>query len=69
VAKETVARLLRSAGRHAERFHEHEVHDLTPRALEFDEQWSFVKKTETLYGPGARGGGGSVGSYRHRCRQ
>jgi transposase-like protein len=50
VAKETVARLLRSAGRHAERFHEQQVHDLTPRALEFDEQWSFVKKTKTLCG-------------------
>jgi len=37
VAKETVARLLRSAGCHAERFHAHQVHDLTPRALEFDE--------------------------------
>ena len=42
VAKETVARLLRVAGRHAERFHDQHVPDLTPRALEFDEQWSFV---------------------------
>ena len=48
VAKETVARLLRNAGRHAERFHEQQVHDLTPQALEFDEQWSFVKKTRTV---------------------
>ena len=44
VAKETVARLSRVTGRHAERFHDQHVHGLTPRALEFDEQWSFVKK-------------------------
>ena len=44
VAKETVARLLKVSGRHAQRFHAQEVHDLSPRALEFDEQWSFVKK-------------------------
>jgi transposase-like protein len=44
VAKETVARLLKVSGRHALRFHDQEVHDLTPRALEFDAQWSFVKK-------------------------
>jgi len=45
VAKETVARLLRVTGRHAERFHNQQAHGLTPRALEFDEQWSFVKKS------------------------
>jgi hypothetical protein len=48
VAKETVVRLLRVAGRHAERFHDPHVHDLTPKALECDEQWSFVKKAEAL---------------------
>lgn len=47
VAKDTVARLLRTAGRHAERFHDQRVHDLTPKALEFDEQWSFVKKSRS----------------------
>jgi len=62
VAKDTVARLLRMAGRHAERFHDHRVHDLTPKALEFDEQWSFVKKAEALRGGGARGRG-HVGPY------
>ena len=46
VCKETVARLLRVAGRHAERFHDEHVHDLKPLALEFDEQWSFVKKSK-----------------------
>ena len=45
VSKDTVARLLRTAGRHAERLHDQRVRDVTPRALEFDEQWSFVKKT------------------------
>ena len=47
VATETVARLWRVAGRHAERFHDRHVHDLTPKALEFDEQWSFVKKSRS----------------------
>jgi transposase-like protein len=47
VAKETVARLVRVAGRHAERFHDRHVHGLTPKALEFDEQWSFVKKSRS----------------------
>jgi transposase-like protein len=50
VAKESVARLLKASGRHAQRFHEQEGRDLTPRALEFDEQWSFVKKTEKWCG-------------------
>jgi transposase-like protein len=48
VSKETVARLLRMAGRHAVRFHNQYVHNLTPRALEFDEQWSFVKKSRSI---------------------
>jgi hypothetical protein len=46
VAKQTVARLLKVSGRHAERFHDQEVCDLTPRAIQFDEQWSFVKKKQ-----------------------
>jgi len=46
VCKETVARLLRVSGRHAERVHDQQVRDLTPRLLEFDEQWSFVKKSK-----------------------
>jgi transposase-like protein len=46
VSKETVARLLRVSGRHAERVHEQYVHDLRPLAVEFDEQWSFVKKSK-----------------------
>jgi hypothetical protein len=47
VAKETVARLVRVTGRHGERFHDQHVQGLTPRALEFDEQWSFVKKSRS----------------------
>jgi transposase-like protein len=47
VAKETVARLLRVTGRHAQRFHNQHVHGLTPKALAFDEQWSFVKKSRS----------------------
>ena len=43
--KETVARLLRVSGRHAERFHEAHVHDLRPLALACDEQWRCVKKS------------------------
>jgi transposase-like protein len=45
VAKDTVARLLRTAGRHAERFHDGRVRAVPPRAVECDEQWSFVKKS------------------------
>lgn len=48
VANETVARLLRVTGRHAEQFHEQHVHGLTAKALEFDEQWSFVKKSRSV---------------------
>ena len=45
------ARLLRVAGRHAERFQNQYVHGLTPKALEFDEQWSFVKKSTSVVRP------------------
>jgi transposase-like protein len=45
-AKATVARLLKTRGRHAQRFPAQEVKDLRPRALQFDEQWSFVKKKQ-----------------------
>jgi IS1 family transposase/transposase-like protein len=45
-AKVTVARLLKTSGRDAQRFHDQEVQDLTPRAIQFDEQWSFVKKKQ-----------------------
>ena len=48
VAQDTVARLLRMAGRHAERLQDQRVHDVTPRALEFEEQWSFVQKSRSV---------------------
>jgi hypothetical protein len=51
VAKETVARLLRIAGRQAKRFHDQYVHGLTPRALELDEPWRFVKKSRRAARP------------------
>jgi hypothetical protein len=44
--KETVARLLNTSGHYAPRFHDQEVHDLTPRAIQCDEQGSFVKKKQ-----------------------
>lgn len=46
VSKDAVSRLLRVAGRHAKKFHDAQVRDLTSQALEFDEQWSFVKKSK-----------------------
>lgn len=48
VCKATVARLLRVSGRHAERGHDQSVHGVTPRAVEFDEQWAFVKKSKSV---------------------
>lgn len=51
VAKDTGARLLRMAGRHAERLHDQRVRDVTPRAMAFDAQWSFVKKNRSAAKP------------------
>ena len=49
VAKDTVARLLKVAGRQAEKFPDQKVPGIAPQALEFDEQWSYVgKKGEAL---------------------
>lgn len=45
VCKETVARLLKTSGRHAQRFHDQRLRQLKPQALELDEQWSFVKRS------------------------
>jgi hypothetical protein len=47
-AKGTVARLLKTSGRHAQRFHAQQGQDLRPQAIQFDAQWSFVKKTKEL---------------------
>ena len=46
VWKEPVARLLRVAGRHAERLHDPHGRDLRPMALECDAQWRGVKKSK-----------------------
>ena len=56
VAKETVARLLRGAGRHAEWGHEQHGHGITPKALECDEHWSVVKKSRSAAQPTRRRG-------------
>ena len=50
-AKVTVARLLKVSGRHAQRFHDQQVKDLRPRAIQFDEQWSLVKKKQKHCSP------------------
>jgi transposase-like protein len=50
-AKATIARLLKTSGRHAKRFPHQEVQDLRPRAIQFDEQWSFVKKKQKNCSP------------------
>jgi IS1 family transposase/transposase-like protein len=50
-SKVTVARLLKMRGRHAQRFHDQEVKDLRPRAIQFDEQWSFVKNKQKNCSP------------------
>jgi IS1 family transposase/transposase-like protein len=50
-SKVTVARRLKMRGRHAQRFHDQEVKDLRPRAIQFDEQWSFVKNKQKNCSP------------------
>lgn len=47
-SKDTVARLLKKAGRHAQSFHEEWVRDLRPKAVMLDEQWSFVKRSSAV---------------------
>ena len=51
VAKETVARLLRVAGRHAQRFHDQQVYGLTPGPWNSTNNGVLSKKTEALPGP------------------
>jgi hypothetical protein len=48
VCNETVARLWRVSGRHVEGVPDRHVHDLTLRALAFDEQWAYVKKSQSV---------------------
>lgn len=43
--KDTVARLVKATGRHAQSFHDQRVQGIAPAALEFDEQWAFVKRS------------------------
>jgi transposase-like protein len=51
VAKATVARRLRQAGRHAERCHERYGHGLTPQALECAAPWRVVKQSSSAATP------------------
>jgi transposase-like protein len=48
VCKETVARLVKTTGRQALQFHDQRVRGIAPQALEFDEQWSFVKRSNGI---------------------
>jgi transposase-like protein len=48
VSQDTVARLLRRAGRHAERCHDRHGRDLPPRALAFDAQGSCVQESRSV---------------------
>jgi hypothetical protein len=50
-AKATVARLLKVSGRHAHRFHHQRVQEIRPRAIQFDEQGSLVKKKQKNCSP------------------
>jgi uncharacterized C2H2 Zn-finger protein len=45
-AQVPVARWLKVSGRHAQRFHDQRVKDLSPQAVQFDEPWSCVKKKQ-----------------------
>jgi hypothetical protein len=63
-AKATVARLLKTSGRHAQRFHDQEVQDLRPRAIQFDEQWSFVQKKQKNCRPEETHQAGDVWDHR-----
>ena len=47
VAKDTVSRLLKVAGRHAEKFHDQNVQGIAPQALEFDEQSAHSMRSST----------------------
>lgn len=48
VSKDMVVRLLQMAGRHAERWHDHRVRHVPPRALACDEPGAACKKTEAV---------------------
>lgn len=40
VGEDNLARLLKTSGRHAQRFHDQEVQDPKPQAIQFDQQGS-----------------------------
>lgn len=46
VAKDTVSRLVRVAGRTSKIIHDRRVRNLKPKALQFDEKWSYTTKKQ-----------------------
>jgi transposase-like protein len=46
VAKDTVSRLVRVAGRTSKSLHDGLVRSLKPKALQFDEKWSYTTKKQ-----------------------
>lgn len=68
VAQATSARLVRVAGRHAQRCHAQPVHDLTPQALEGDEPWRGVQKSRSGARPTRRRRRATWGIIRRALR-
>ena len=52
VARQTVSRLLRCSGRLSGQLHDQLVRNLKPRALQFDEKWSYRGKKQAHLAPG-----------------
>ncbi|PCI27320.1 MAG: hypothetical protein COB67_08765 [SAR324 cluster bacterium] len=46
VSKDTVSRLIRVTGRVSQGLHDQMVQEVEVKAIQFDEKWSFTKKTE-----------------------
>lgn len=51
VAKDTVSRLVRVSGRVSRRLHDRLVRNVRPRALQFDEKWSYTGKKQRQLTP------------------
>ena len=66
VAQETVARLLRRAGRYAERVQDQRVRAVTPRAVACAASWSCVNKSRSVVRPRSAPRQGTGGPYGDR---